>query len=130
MDDDEERKMQIIREVYYAETGFGSNPKTLADAQEQDPSITMQDIVKWKRLNLERLKHMKGFNSYVAPEAHYEYQVDLFYFKNKHPKAKEDAPYGALAIHSFTKYCWIYPIDQKRCGALGHGFRIYFWTNG
>ena len=35
MDDDEERKMQIIREVYYAETGFGSNAKALADAQEK-----------------------------------------------------------------------------------------------
>ena len=113
MDDDEERKMQIIREVYYSEHGFGSNAKTLADAQDKDPSITMKDITKWKSLNLERLKHMKGYNSYVAPEAHYEYQVDLFYFKNKNPKAKEDSPYGVLAIDSFTKYCWIIPIPSK-----------------
>ena len=113
MDDDDERKMRIIREVYYSEHGFGSNAKTLADAQDKDPTITMKDIIKWKSLNLERLKHMKGYNSYVAPEAHYEYQVDLFNFKNKNPKAKEDSPYGVLAIDSFTKYCWIYPIDNK-----------------
>ena len=113
MDDDEERKMQIIREVYYSEHGCGSNAKTLADAQDKDPSITMKDFIKWKSLNLERLKHMKGYNSYVAPEAHYENQVDLFNFKSKNPKVFETTHFGLLAIDSFTKYCWITPLDKK-----------------
>ena len=50
-------KDKIISQVYNDPLGFGSNHSTLKDARKLDPSITLEDIQKWKQDNIERKKH-------------------------------------------------------------------------
>ena len=60
-------KDKIISQVYNDPLGFGSNHSTLKDARKLDPSITLEDIQKWKQDNIERKKtQLKGYNSCVA----------------------------------------------------------------
>ena len=73
-------------------------------------------------------KKTRGYNSYVAPEPRYEYQIDLFYYNN--PNADEDTPYGLLAIDSFTKYCWIVPLDKKDSIYWIYGLKVIFEKMG
>lgn len=106
-------KNDIIKDVYYADNGYGSQAVTLKDAREKDPTITKDDVKQWFDENVDRLKHMKGRNSYVAPEAGYEFQVDLFTY-DFHQKKNVMIPlYGILAIDSFSKYVHVVPIDRK-----------------
>ena len=71
---------------------------------------------------------MTGYNSYVAPHAGYEFQVDLFYFKDKEREYHfGDYNYGLLAIDTFSKYVWVIPLTRKRVPhwrtALGEIFK-------
>ena len=119
-------KYETIHKAYYNPNGFGNNAVLLKDAQELDPTITMKDVVAWRSQNRERTKKMRGYNSYIAPEARYEYQVDLLYYENPNAKPKETTPYGLLAIDSFTKYCWIYPLDKKDVTHWVMGLGFFF----
>jgi len=107
------RTDQVIKDVYYSDQGFGSIKTILKDAREIDPTITYDDVKKWKDKNVDRLKPMKGQNSYIAPEAGYEFQVDLFHYDFEQPKNPMVPLYGLLAIDSFSKYVHIVPIDRK-----------------
>ena len=52
-------KDKIIAKVYNDPLGFGSNKNTLKDAQKLDPTITLQDVIKWKSSNIERTTQLK-----------------------------------------------------------------------
>ena len=106
-------KDDIISEAYYSDSGYGSQKVTLKDAREKDPTITKDDVKQWSDENVDRLKPMKGGNSYVAPEAKYEFQVDLFNYDFEQPKNPMIPLYGLLAIDSFSKYVHVVPIDRK-----------------
>lgn len=107
-------KEQIIKDAYYSDDGYGSQKVTLKDAKEKDPTITKDDVKQWFAENVDRLKHMKGRNSYVAPEANYEFQIDLFNYDFEQPKKNVMVPlYGLLAIDSFSKFVHVVPIDRK-----------------
>ena len=106
-------KYETIHNAYYNPNGFGNNAVLLKDAKAVDPTITMKDVLIWRSQNSERTKKMRGYNSYIAPEARYEFQVDLFVFQNQQARPKEETPYGLLGIDSLTKCCWIYPLDKK-----------------
>ena len=71
-------KDKIIAQVYNEPLGFGSHKNTLKDARKLDPTITLQDVVKWKSSNVERTTQLKGYSSYIPKEPYDEYQVDLF----------------------------------------------------
>ena len=65
---------------------FSSKKATLQNAREKDKSIKMSDIDDFFKKNVEMKKQLKGYNSFIAPEAYYEYQIDLMFFsdlKNK-----------------------------------------------
>jgi hypothetical protein len=106
----------IISDAYYSESGYGSIKSVLKDAREVDPNITYNDVKKWMDENVDRLKHMRGRNSYIAPEAGYEFQVDLFSYDFKQPKDLTIPLYGLLAIDSFSKYVHVVPIESKLVG--------------
>ena len=72
-------KDKIISQVYNDPLGFGSNKHTLKDARKNDPSITLQDVIKWEDTNIERTTQLKGYNSYIPTGPNYEYQLDLFF---------------------------------------------------
>jgi hypothetical protein len=58
-------KNDIISKVYYDEAGYGSIESTLADAKKYDPTITYEDVKKWKDGHAERKTYLKGYNSFV-----------------------------------------------------------------
>ena len=71
-------KQKIINDIYYDRSGFGSRATTLKDAREKDKSITKEDVEQFFKSNIEEKRKPRGENSFVAPHAHWEYQVDLF----------------------------------------------------
>ena len=73
-------KEKIIEQSYYDPQGCGSAQKHLADARKADPTITMADVQKWRKNNLEQKTNYKGYNSFVASDAFEEFQADLAFF--------------------------------------------------
>ena len=70
-------KDKIISDIYYDRAGFGSVATTYKDAKIQDATITMQDVKEWFQENVERKKQLSGYNSFIALNAEFEYQLDL-----------------------------------------------------
>ena len=56
----------------------------MKDARDLDPSITLQDITKWKECNVERRTQLKGYNSFIPKEPYDEYQLDYFCMSDLH----------------------------------------------
>ena len=53
-------KQEMISNVYYDKSGFGSKQRTLKEAKEKDKTITMKDIEDFFRKNVEQ-KTVKRF---------------------------------------------------------------------
>ena len=71
----------IISNVYYnLETGFGSINETLKKAKEQDQSINRVDVENFMRKQPNKqIRKYRGSNSYTAPFARFEFQIDIRY---------------------------------------------------
>ena len=78
----------IISNVYYnLETGFGSINETLKKAKEQDPTINKVDVDNFMRKQSNKqIRKYRVSNSYTAPFARFEYQIDIMDMK---PLTKE-----------------------------------------
>ena len=73
-----ENEMRVIAKVYRGPDGKPAY-KTYLDAKAISPGITLNLVKGWFRLNVEPKNQVWGKrNSYVAPSAYFEYQVDLF----------------------------------------------------
>ena len=72
-------KEDVIAKVYNDPSGHGSIQNTYNDAKKINFGITIDNVKYWFSKNVERKTQLKGFNSYVAPESNFEYQIDLFY---------------------------------------------------
>ena len=81
-------KNKIISDIYFDRSGFGSIATTFKDAKAKDKSITLADVKAWFEKNIDRERPMSGFNSFIAPYAYYEYQIDLFLKKQCFEKSK------------------------------------------
>ena len=104
-------KEQIISNQYYdVEDGFGSIQATLKKARQEDPKITKEDVEKFMRQQPNKqVKNYKGFNSYTAPFARFQYQIDIMDMVSltKEPEAKipvsnNQPRYGLVVIDTFT----------------------------
>ena len=69
-------KQNTIRSIYFDRGGFGSKKITLDDSHKIDKSIKMSNIDEFFKKNIKQKKQMRGYNSFVVPEANYEYQID------------------------------------------------------
>ena len=69
-------KNDVLKKIYFDRSGFGSIRTTYADAKAKDNTITMSDVKTFFEDYVEKKKQQKGFNSFIAPHAKYEYQVD------------------------------------------------------
>ena len=105
-------KNDIISKIYYDPAGFDGIKKTLEDARKKDKSITYNDVKEWFEKNIEQKKQLKGFNSFVANEAKFEYQIDLFFIAPK-DFPNETNIGGVLCIDIFSKFITIVPIKHK-----------------
>ena len=73
-------KENIINDIYFDRSGFVSKQVTLKDAREKDSSITMSDVEKFFKENVEVKRKPRGTNSFVAPSNNHTYQMDLFFY--------------------------------------------------
>ena len=108
-------KEAILRQIYYdKETGFGSIAETYRDAHKVLNTITYQDTKDWlDKQKSRQTKSYRGFNSYVAPKALHEFQVDLAVFTDS-AKDNDGYKYAFVAIDIFSKYIWAVPIKDKK----------------
>ena len=110
-------KQKIINDIYYDRSGFGSRATTLKDAREKDKSITKENVEKFFKKNVEEKRRPRGENSFVAPHAYFEFQLDLF-FISKHDVENQKFSIGMVLIDIFSKYATVIPIKSK--GSTGH----------
>ena len=78
----------------------------------------MSDIDDFFKKSIRRKKQLKGYNSFVAPEANYEYQIDLMFLcglGNKKFKV------GMACIDIFSKYAVVVAIKSKQEGDVAAG---------
>ena len=60
-------KQDIISNIYYDRSGFGSRAQTLKDSREKDASITKEDIEEFFKKNVEE-KRKNERREFVYPE--------------------------------------------------------------
>ena len=106
-------KQQIISDIYNDPSGFGSKAVTLADARKKDKTITMDDVNQFFSKNVEVKKLPRGQNSFVAPNANYQYQLDLFFMGKEDFENKQKTRNGLVLIDIFSKYAVVLPIPSK-----------------
>ena len=106
-------KNKIISDIYFDRSGFGSIANTFKDAKAKDKSITMADVKAWYDKNIDRKRPMSGFNSFIAPYAYYEYQIDLF-FITKNDLDNQKFRIGLVMIDIFSKFALVIPIKSKQ----------------
>ena len=106
-------KNKIISDIYFDRSGFGSQAVTFKDAKAKDKSITLADVKAWLEKNVDRKRPMSGFNSFIAPYAYYEYQIDLF-FITKNDLDNQKFRIGLVMIDIFSKFALVIPIKSKQ----------------
>ena len=105
-------KQEIIANIYYDKSGFGSKKTTLDDAKKKDKTITMQDVEEFFKNNIEEKRKQRGQNSFVAPYANHTFQIDLFFISKKDLE-NQKFNVGLVLIDVFTKYAVVVPIKSK-----------------
>ena len=107
-------KDQIIINIYYdLDEGFGSTQATHKKAKEEDPTITLEDVKSFlKKQPNKQTKNYRGTNSYTAPFARYEYQIDIMHMS---PLAKDkNVPqYALVVIDIFSKLADVIPMEER-----------------
>ena len=111
-------KDDIIKNIYYDRSGFGSTQRTLIEAREKDKTTTMGDINRWFRANVEQKRKPVGQNSFIAPHSAYEYQMDLFFINDLD---EQKFRVGVLMIDVFDKFMYVVPIKRKQEGDVASG---------
>ena len=79
----------------------------------------------WFDRNVEKKTKMRGWNSYIAPKACDEFEMDVFFMPKSYPGAKEK-PAGLLAIDIFSKYMSIIPIVDNSAKNLEPAVKTTF----
>ena len=105
-------KNKIISDMYFDRSGFGSIATTFKDAKAKDKSIALADVKAWFEKNVDRKRPMSGFNSFIAPYAYYEYQIDLFFITNN-DLDNQKFNVGMVVIDIFSKFAVVVPIKSK-----------------
>ena len=106
-------KDKIISAIYNnVDTGFSSIQRTLQDAKKKDSSITYEDVKNWMSKN-KQIKPYTKFNSWVAPYARFEYQIDIMIM----PEAYTPR-YALVVIDTFSKLADAEPMDERNSNTV------------
>ena len=109
-------KDQIISNIYYdLDEGFGSTQATHKKAKEEDPTITLDDVKSFlKKQPNKQIRNYRGTNSYTAPFARFEYQIDIMHM-------------SLVVIDIFSKLADVIPMEERDgeyvLKALGASFK-------
>ena len=102
---------ELLKKLYYDPSGFMSLQNLYKEAKKQDKSIKIKDVNEWYEKNNEKTRYYGGKNSFIAPHAHYEYQIDLFFISDlENQKFKV----GMACIDIFSKFATVVPISTKQ----------------
>ena len=71
-------KQNTINRIDFDKSVFSSK-NTFQDANKTDKTIKMSDIDEVSKTNVDEKKQLRGYNSFVAPEEYYEFQIDLMF---------------------------------------------------
>jgi hypothetical protein len=85
--------------------------------EKKDKTITLDDVKQFVKTNVEQKKQLKGYNSFVANEAKFEYQIDLFFISLKDFPNERNIG-GVLCIDVFNKCITIIPIQAKTIAVI------------
>ena len=72
-------KVDLLKKLYFDPSGYQSIQNLYKDAKKEDKTITLQFVKEWYDIFNEKTRYYGSKNSSVAPNANYEYQVDLFF---------------------------------------------------
>ena len=111
---------QIISNVYYdINEGFGSIQETYKKSKQKRPEITLQEVKDFLRKQPNRqIKGYRGTNSYTAPFARYQYQIDVMFMSplSDNPEVEistKGQPKQALVvIDIFSKMADVIPMKE------------------
>ena len=116
-------KEQIISNTYHDnEGGFGSIQETYNKAKAQTPEITLDDVKQFMRKQPNKqIKGYRGSNSYTAPFARFEYQIDIMVMAplSENPEVKieptkKEPRYALVVIDIFSKYADVYNSNEGK----------------
>ena len=122
-----DNKQDVIKNIYFDRSGFGSMKTTLKEAREKDKTITMADVQQFFRKNVEQRKQLRGQNSFIAPEPFYEFQMDLFFIKDI-PHQKFSV--RLIMIDVFSRLMHVVPIKGKDEANIASGMIEAFHKMG
>ena len=105
-------KQEIIANVYYDRSGYGSRAQTLKESREKDKSITKDDVEEFFKNNVEEKRKQRGVNSFVAPHAYHTLQIDLFFISKKDLENQKFRA-GLVLVDVFSKFSSVVPIKSK-----------------
>ena len=125
--DDSKDINNIIRDVYHSPSGYASIKQTFDDARKKDKSIKMSDVKAWFAENVPKTTQLKGYNSYIPPEANFSCEIDLFFITKP-----EDLEFkiGKLVIDFFCKFCTVIMLKGKTPDILLPALQQAFITLG
>ena len=98
-------KDQIISNIdYNNETGFGSIQETFKKAKAENPEITITDVRDFMRKQPNKqIRGYKGANSFTAPIARFEYQIDIMYMAPLASKPNPEVKIDSLRTASLNR---------------------------
>ena len=102
---------ELLLKLHYAPSGFMSLQKLYNEAKEQDKTIKIKDVKEWYEKNIEKTRYYGGKNSFIAPHAYYEYQVDLFFLSDLENQKFRT---GMACIDIFSEFATVVPISTKQ----------------
>ncbi len=109
----DEEKDKIISGIYYNESGYGSIKTTYSDARLKNNKITLKYVQEWFRTNVGNKAQPGGTNSFIAPHAYYEYQIDLFRIKDL---KNQKYTWGCVCVDIFSKFAAVVPMLDNKGG--------------
>ncbi len=109
-----EEKDKLIYDIYYNEAGYSSIKTTYSDAILKNNKITLTYVQTWFLENVVNKRQPGGSNSFIAPHAHYEYQIDLFRIKDL---KEQKYTWGCVCLDVFSKYAVVVPMLDNKGGA-------------
>jgi hypothetical protein len=124
-------KDQIISNIYYnVEIGYGSIKNTYDQARKEDPTVKLEDVQKWmKQQPNKQRKPYKGYNSYTAPFARFEYQIDIMDMNNLQ-KLEAQPRYALVVIDIFSKLGEAQPMHNKDSNSVFNALLVIFKKMG
>jgi hypothetical protein len=107
-------KEDIISNIYYdVQDGYGSIKNTFEQARKVDSTIKLEDVQQWmKQQPNKQRKGYRGSNSYTAPFARFEYQIDIMDMVNLR-KSETQPRYALVVIDIFSKFGDAIPMNNK-----------------